>query len=142
MHTYAKVMEKGNEYHLIIPKSKIKILGEEVYIKIEALKKKVREKEEMELESLVSYGLGKGAFHGPEVTALLKLYGTGAMGQLSKEKIKFSKEEMHKLKELVTHPSKPVREKDKRYYLTKLGVEMTEGIIIALKNLESESKET
>lgn len=94
--------------------------------------------ERRELRSLVLYGLKKDAFHGPEATALLKLYHIGAIDQPSKEKIKFSTEEIHRLGELVIHPSKPVKEQNGRYYLTENGVDMVEGIIIALKSLERE----
>lgn len=131
----------GIEYHLIVPKSKIKI-PKEVYIWIETHKERMMHKEKRELRSLVLYGLKKDASHGPEATALLKLYHIGAIDQPSKEKIKFSTQEIHKLSELEIHPSRPVKEKNGRYYLTENGVDMVEGIIIALKSLEWEVNET
>ncbi|MFQ6054639.1 MAG: hypothetical protein ACE5J3_01490 [Methanosarcinales archaeon] len=133
----AKVRDYGETYHLIIPKSKYisNLINKEseVYIEIKTPKDRQIHNEMRELNSLVSYGLKKNIYHGAETTALLKLYYNGAIG--SPQNIEFSKDEIQKLEELLTHSSESIKKKNGRYYLTKTGVDAVQGIIIGLKHL-------
>lgn len=134
----AKVLDYGDTYHLVIPKTDLSLTPDsEVHIKVETEEEmQIREKEELGL--LVSYGLKIGALQ--DCAVLLKLYYNGAIN--TPKKIGFNDAEISKLEEFAEHPTKPVLKTQEMYYLTDVGMDLVEGLIIALKHLESELHRT
>ncbi|HID27460.1 MAG TPA: hypothetical protein EYP22_06525 [Methanosarcinales archaeon] len=134
----AKVLDYGETYHLVIPKTELSLTPDsEVHIKVETEEEmQIREKEELGL--LVSYGLKIGAFQ--DCAVLLKLYYNGAIN--TPKKIDFNDAEISKLEELAKHPTMPVLKTQEMYYLTDVGMDLVEGLIIALKHLECELHRT